>query len=60
MRKLLQQPRLRLLGVALACAGYGALTACSSADNELARFVEDTQKEPGGGKVKPAKPKGAT
>src|SRR5258707_4185241 len=48
MRKLSQQPRLRLLGVALACAGYAALTACSSADNELARFVEDTKKEPGG------------
>ena len=48
MRKLSQQPRLRLLGMALACAGYGALTACSSADNELARFVEDTKKEPGG------------
>ena len=48
MRKLSQQPRLRLLGVALVCAGYAALTACSSADNELARFVEDTKKEPGG------------
>ena len=32
----------------LACAGYAALTACSSADNELARFIEDTKKEPGG------------
>src|SRR3979490_3543456 len=48
MRKLSQQSRLRLLGLALACAGYAALTACSSADNELARFVEDTKKEPGG------------
>ena len=48
MRKLSQQPRLRLLGMALACAGYAALTACSSADNELARFIEDTKKEPGG------------
>ncbi len=38
----------RLLGVALMSAGYAALTACSSADNELARFVEDTKKEPGG------------
>src|SRR5947207_2191618 len=48
MRKVLHQPRLRLLGVALACVGYAALTACSSADNELARFIEDTKKEPGG------------
>src|SRR2546426_8017179 len=48
MRKVSHQPRLQLLGVALACAGYAALTACSSADNELARFIEDTKKEPGG------------
>src|SRR3979490_1806713 len=48
MRKSSHQPRLRLLGMALACAGYAALTACSSADNELARFIEDTKKEPGG------------
>ncbi|HTD11329.1 MAG TPA: pilus assembly protein PilP [Steroidobacteraceae bacterium] len=40
--------RLRLWCVALACAGYGALTACSSADGDLARFIEDTKKEPGG------------
>jgi type IV pilus assembly protein PilP len=37
----------RFLCVALAC-GYAALTACSSADDELARFIEDTKKEPGG------------
>src|ERR1700704_1441620 len=48
MRKSSHQPRLRLLGMALACAGYAALTACSSADNELASFIEDTKKEPGG------------
>src|SRR3981081_3109828 len=48
MRKFSYQPRLRLLGMALACAGYAALTACSSADNDLARFIEDTKKEPGG------------
>ena len=41
------RPGLRLLCVALAC-GYAALTACSSADDDLARFVEDTKKEPGG------------
>jgi type IV pilus assembly protein PilP len=39
---------LRLVCVALACAGYAALTACSGADGDLARFVEDTKKEPGG------------
>src|SRR3974377_1643629 len=41
------RPGLRLLSVALAC-GYAALTACSSADDELTRFIEDTKKEPGG------------
>ena len=39
---------LRLLCIALACAGYAVLTACSSADSDLARFIEDTKKEPGG------------
>jgi type IV pilus assembly protein PilP len=38
----------RLAGMALACAGYLLLSACSSADDELNRFVEDTKKEPGG------------
>ena len=47
MKKLTHRPGLRLLSAALAC-GYGVLTACSSADDELARFVEDTKKEPGG------------
>src|ERR1700751_2265462 len=37
----------RLLSVALACA-YALLTACSSADDDLARFISDTKKEPGG------------
>ena len=41
------RPGLRLLCVALAC-GYAALTACSSADDELTRFIEDTKREPGG------------
>jgi len=33
---------------ALACALLAGLTACSSADDELSRFIEDTKKEPGG------------
>ena len=41
------RPGFRLLCVGLAC-GYAMLTACSSADDELTRFVEDTKKEPGG------------
>jgi type IV pilus assembly protein PilP len=36
------------LGAALVCATYLGLTACSSADDELSRFIEDTKKEPGG------------
>lgn len=39
---------LRLVCVTLACAAYALLTACSSADGDLARFIEDTKKEPGG------------
>ena len=32
----------------LACALLtGGLSACSSADDELTRFIEDTKKEPG-------------
>ena len=38
----------RLVCLALACAGYFAVSACSSADDELQRFVDDTKKEPGG------------
>jgi type IV pilus assembly protein PilP len=41
------RPGFRLLCAALACV-YAALTACSSADDELQRFIEDTKKEPGG------------
>ena len=48
MHKHPNRNRLRISCMALACAGYVALTACSSADDELARFVEDTKKEPGG------------
>ncbi|MBV8784128.1 MAG: pilus assembly protein PilP [Gammaproteobacteria bacterium] len=38
----------RLAALTLAAGAYALLTACSSADDELARFVEDTKKEPGG------------
>jgi type IV pilus assembly protein PilP len=38
----------RLLAMALVCVAYGAVTACSSADDELQRFIEDTKKQPGG------------
>jgi type IV pilus assembly protein PilP len=33
---------------ALACVVYLGITACSSADDDLSRFIEDTKKEPGG------------
>jgi type IV pilus assembly protein PilP len=33
---------------ALVCALLAGLTACSSADDELQRFIDDTKKEPGG------------
>jgi type IV pilus assembly protein PilP len=43
-------PRHKLVRIcsALACAAYMGLTACSSADDDLSRFIEDTKKEPGG------------
>jgi type IV pilus assembly protein PilP len=46
----MQANRHRLsLYAALACAWLAAgLTACSSADDELQRFIEETKKEPGG------------
>ncbi|MBV8404888.1 MAG: pilus assembly protein PilP [Gammaproteobacteria bacterium] len=47
MRNATYRCGLRLLCLALAC-GSAALTACSSADDELTRFIEDTKKEPGG------------
>ena len=40
--------RLRPLAVALAALGYVLLAGCSSADDELNRFVEETKHEPGG------------
>jgi len=40
-----------LLCAVLAC-GFAALTACSSADDELQRFIDDTKKE-AGGRVEP-------
>ncbi len=48
MPNLNQRYAVRLVGVALACLLYGALSACSSADSDLSRFIQDTKKEPGG------------
>jgi type IV pilus assembly protein PilP len=44
------QPRHKFVRIcsALACVAYVGLTACSSADDDLARFIDDTKKEPGG------------
>jgi len=39
---------LRPLAVALACLGYALLAGCSSADDELNHFIEETKHEPGG------------
>src|SRR5437762_3248509 len=60
MLKLSHTSGLRLLGAALVCAGYAALTACTSADSDLARFIEDTKKEPGGrvGRLRALQPSG--
>ena len=44
------QPRHKFVRIcsALACVVYLGLTACSSADDDLSRFIDDTKKEPGG------------
>jgi type IV pilus assembly protein PilP len=44
------QPRHKFVRIcsALACVAYVGITACSSADDDLARFIDDTKKEPGG------------
>jgi type IV pilus assembly protein PilP len=39
---------LRPASVLLACAGYLLLAGCTSADSDLARFIDETKKEPGG------------
>ena len=48
MHKSTHRQVLRLACVALAAVGYALLTACSSANDELSRFIEDTKKQPGG------------
>jgi type IV pilus assembly protein PilP len=48
MLKLRLQSIVRWSAALLTCAAIATLTACSSADNDLARFIEDTKKEPGG------------
>ena len=51
MRHSITKPAARALrprAAVLAVACYAALSACSSADTELSRFIEDTKKEPGG------------
>jgi type IV pilus assembly protein PilP len=48
MHKLSLRLQPRVLGVLIACAAAAALAACSSADSDLHRFIEDTMKEPGG------------
>jgi type IV pilus assembly protein PilP len=48
MQHLRHRSALRPLAVALACLGYTLLAGCSSADDELNSFVEQTKHEPGG------------
>jgi type IV pilus assembly protein PilP len=48
MQHLKHRSALRLLAVALACLGYAVLAGCTSADDELNRFIEQTSHEPGG------------
>jgi type IV pilus assembly protein PilP len=47
MTQLQSRPSARLLCIGMACC-YALLSACSSADSELTRFIDDTTKQPGG------------
>lgn len=48
MHTLKHRPTLRVLCVGLACLAYAVLAGCSSADDELQRFIDNTKHEPGG------------
>jgi len=48
MHTLKHRPTLRLLSLGIVCLGYVLLAGCSSADDELQRFIETTKHEPGG------------
>jgi type IV pilus assembly protein PilP len=48
MQHLTQRSALRPFAVACLCLGYALLAACTSADDELNRFIEQTKHEPGG------------
>ena len=48
MQHLKHSSVLRPLSVALLCLGYALLAGCTSADDELNRFIEATKHEPGG------------
>jgi type IV pilus assembly protein PilP len=48
MHKSLTLHRLRPLGLLLLGVGYALLAGCTSADSDLARFIDETKKEPGG------------
>jgi type IV pilus assembly protein PilP len=47
MNRASSRSALHLLAVVIACAS-AVLTACSSADDELQRFIDETKREPGG------------
>ena len=48
MQHIKHRSALRPLCAALACVGYVVLAGCSSADDELTRFIDETKHEPGG------------
>jgi type IV pilus assembly protein PilP len=48
MQHLKHRSALRPLSVAFLCLGYALLAGCTSADDELNRFIEETKHEPGG------------
>ena len=48
MQHLMHRTTLRPLAIALAVLGYALLAGCSSADDDLNNFIQETKREPGG------------
>jgi type IV pilus assembly protein PilP len=48
MQYIKHRSALRPLAVALASLGYALLVGCSSADDDLNNFIQETKREPGG------------
>ena len=48
MQHFMRRATLRPLAIAIAALGYALLAGCSSADDDLNNFIQETKREPGG------------